>query len=464
MSTHVDHFRHRGAAKRSAAFEKDFFAAERSQTKLGALLLELWRWGNLSAVLVQRIAAAAEEDLKKHNVKFREYSILAALGTRRTNKQNCQRDLLRKIPVPLFPVSRNQLSNWCFHFVVFVCCTVFPVCLFPKCFSSNHLYVLRSRHMHWNWRSSWWRRSIAALVIQTILTMTDWAAGCVLINGPGFIGPAHGAVKLQQSKSDRVRSSVPCLLPLHCLLLLLLTFSFLIHVLLKEFGVRLCAAAIWEARPTLRPRHDGASFAASSWLFRFGLSECWHPRGKRHGGARQRLEVPEGAGNASWKASQTDFPDETDIPGKKTATPQVCSRGTQTDEVRTGRDWFCDPINETDGDPFPPEIPADFRGSKRKNDLFLSPGACCLCEFVSIAMQISMSSSCSMLLYLVFPFLKWKFWSKCRPCPMSILSVFCHFHYMCSFCKQQMFYSWRWHLDHIYVNVQVTILILQYNK
>lgn len=61
-------------------------------------------------MLVQRIAAAAEEDLKKHNVKFREYSILAALGTRRTNKQNCQRDLLRKIPVPLFPEPPHALE------------------------------------------------------------------------------------------------------------------------------------------------------------------------------------------------------------------------------------------------------------------------------------------------------------------------------------------------------------------
>ena len=41
---------------------------------------------------------------------------------------------------------------------------------------------------------------------------------------------------------------------------------------------------------------------------------------------------------------------------------QLRSIGTQTEEVRTGRDWFCDPISETDGDPFPPEIPADFRG------------------------------------------------------------------------------------------------------
>ena len=87
-----------------------------------------------------------------------------------------------------------------------------------------------------------------------------------------YIGPAHGAVTLPESKSDRVRSSFSFLLSLHCLLFL--TFSLLMHVLLKEFGVRLRAAAIWEARPTLRPRHDGASFAASSWLFRFGLSEC----------------------------------------------------------------------------------------------------------------------------------------------------------------------------------------------
>ena len=39
-----------------------------------------------------------------------------------------------------------------------------------------------------------------------------------------YIGPAHGAVTLPESKSDRVRSSFSCLLSLHCLLFL--TFSF----------------------------------------------------------------------------------------------------------------------------------------------------------------------------------------------------------------------------------------------
>jgi hypothetical protein len=35
MSTHVDHFRHRGAAKRSAAFEKDFLLLKGHKHSLG---------------------------------------------------------------------------------------------------------------------------------------------------------------------------------------------------------------------------------------------------------------------------------------------------------------------------------------------------------------------------------------------------------------------------------------------
>ena len=76
-----------------------------------------------------------------------------------------------------------------------------------------------------------------------------------------YIGPAHGAVTLPESKSDRVRSSFSFLLSLRCLLFL--TFSLLMHVLLKEFGVRLRAAAIWHQCMTPT---DPSAFTQCSFL------------------------------------------------------------------------------------------------------------------------------------------------------------------------------------------------------
>ena len=76
-----------------------------------------------------------------------------------------------------------------------------------------------------------------------------------------YIGPVHGAVTLPESKSDRVRSSFSFLLSLHCLLFL--TFSLLMHVLLKELGVRLRAAAIWHQCMTPT---DPSAFTQCSFL------------------------------------------------------------------------------------------------------------------------------------------------------------------------------------------------------
>src|SRR4051812_5833531 len=60
-----------------------------SRSKLATALLQRWAWGELSAVGLQALAAAATADGLEHNDIVR----LAALGSGGRHKGNCHREL-----------------------------------------------------------------------------------------------------------------------------------------------------------------------------------------------------------------------------------------------------------------------------------------------------------------------------------------------------------------------------------
>ena len=100
-------FRRAGRSRQAKAFEEEFFGNQRKKSKLAALLLDIWKWGHIPATLVQKISAAAEEDIEQaHNKQIDEWEILGKLGACGAASQNIQRDLLRKLPNPLLPASR----------------------------------------------------------------------------------------------------------------------------------------------------------------------------------------------------------------------------------------------------------------------------------------------------------------------------------------------------------------------
>ena len=68
--------------KQAAAFERERFKGKDRKTKLAALLLEKWVWGQLSASLLQKVAAAAAEDLKDiFDENIEEWDVLAKCGS-----------------------------------------------------------------------------------------------------------------------------------------------------------------------------------------------------------------------------------------------------------------------------------------------------------------------------------------------------------------------------------------------
>eukprot|EP00971_Amphidinium_carterae_P236935 4702524-Amphidinium_carterae.1 len=58
-------------------------------SRLAKLLLEQWAWGNMSAVTVQALAEAADDDGCPHT----DVKRLAAIGSRGVQSGNCSRDL-----------------------------------------------------------------------------------------------------------------------------------------------------------------------------------------------------------------------------------------------------------------------------------------------------------------------------------------------------------------------------------
>ena len=107
-------FRRAGRSRQAKAFEEEFFGNQRKKSKLAALLLDLWKWGHIPATLVQKISAAAEEDIEQaHNKQIDEWKILGKLGACGAASQNIQRDLLRKLPNPLLPASRLNYVICC---------------------------------------------------------------------------------------------------------------------------------------------------------------------------------------------------------------------------------------------------------------------------------------------------------------------------------------------------------------
>ena len=115
--------RSRGGTRQQAdRFEQQHWQSQRLPTKLAEVLLELWRWGRLPATLVQRIAAAAEQDLRNaYDKKLDEWSTLARLGAYGQHTGNIRRDLMAKLPRPFAEVFRLHL---------FVCVFVYDMPVF----------------------------------------------------------------------------------------------------------------------------------------------------------------------------------------------------------------------------------------------------------------------------------------------------------------------------------------------
>lgn len=102
-----------GAAQRARAFEHVAFQRKNQPSCLARLLIDMWKWGQLPAASVQRLAAAAQKDLESQSVAMTEITRLAELGGHGSSPANVARDLLRKLPKPIFQVHSFQL--W-FHF------------------------------------------------------------------------------------------------------------------------------------------------------------------------------------------------------------------------------------------------------------------------------------------------------------------------------------------------------------
>lgn len=99
-----------GAKMKSVAFENTLYAAERGPSKLVRELLDLWQWGHMSAVILQKIAQAASDDLRERfDADIQEWNVLAELGACGANPQNVRRDLMRKLPRNMFPVMQCRL-------------------------------------------------------------------------------------------------------------------------------------------------------------------------------------------------------------------------------------------------------------------------------------------------------------------------------------------------------------------
>lgn len=98
--------------QKAAAFERELFSTRHMKSELASLLIGLWSWGHVPAVLVQKIAQAAVQDGRTFSSDFKinEWEILANLGNSGMNIQNVARDLIRKLPPALCSQSEKQVA------------------------------------------------------------------------------------------------------------------------------------------------------------------------------------------------------------------------------------------------------------------------------------------------------------------------------------------------------------------
>eukprot|EP00971_Amphidinium_carterae_P329024 6461246-Amphidinium_carterae.4 len=75
-------------------------------SKLAKLLLEQWSWGHISAISLQAIAAAAEDDGCSHP----DVSRLAGIGSRGVQAGNCSRDLQAIVSVGVLHAALYTVS------------------------------------------------------------------------------------------------------------------------------------------------------------------------------------------------------------------------------------------------------------------------------------------------------------------------------------------------------------------
>ncbi|CAK9115759.1 unnamed protein product, partial [Durusdinium trenchii] len=94
------------------AFEENHFKNVRTPSHLSDLLIELFVWGRVPAVLVQQITAAALQDIDEAGgPRVRSWEILAGLGSHGIHRNNTNRDLLRKLPQPVFTLSWHGIPQ-----------------------------------------------------------------------------------------------------------------------------------------------------------------------------------------------------------------------------------------------------------------------------------------------------------------------------------------------------------------
>lgn len=98
--------------QKAAVFEKELFKNRNMKSELASLLIGLWSWGHVPAVLVQKIAKAALQDGQTFSSDFRinEWEILTNLGSGGLNTQNVARDLFKKLPPALCSQSEKQVA------------------------------------------------------------------------------------------------------------------------------------------------------------------------------------------------------------------------------------------------------------------------------------------------------------------------------------------------------------------
>ena len=99
------------SAQIAAAFEAAHFSKRHVRSELADLLLSLYSWGHIPAVLVQRIAGAALRDCERaHNsCEINDWKILERLGDHGRHQNNVNRDLQSKLPPALFAPTSHLL-------------------------------------------------------------------------------------------------------------------------------------------------------------------------------------------------------------------------------------------------------------------------------------------------------------------------------------------------------------------
>ncbi len=84
-------------------------AQPETPSRLAALLLNSWVWGDMSALQIQRFAEAAVADGAGH----RELQLLASIGSHGTMPNNCHRDLVQyRLRKPEIHAALNNIDIW----------------------------------------------------------------------------------------------------------------------------------------------------------------------------------------------------------------------------------------------------------------------------------------------------------------------------------------------------------------